>query len=178
MAHTLGPWVVHKVSRMPSSESYDGISWRKVAAIRQATYDDYDAALAAAKELSAVNPVGFIVSKAEEARDMAHTPGPWNVTNSHDWTGMEGVAFGIDDAAGMDGERDYHLATVVHGDPDELVANARLIAAAPDLLEALKGLVAWAEEYGGERPHRHCGCTYCVARAAIAKAEWTGGLDG
>lgn len=67
-----------------------------------------------------------------------HTPGPWQVTESSDWAGMGGVSLGIDDARGQEGERDYHLATVVHGDPDELRANALLIAAAPRMASALQ----------------------------------------
>lgn len=51
---------------------------------------------------------------------------------------------------------------------DENEANARLIAAAPDLLEALKRMRRWAEadqvNYTGDHP-------VAVARAAIAKAE-------
>jgi hypothetical protein len=55
---------------------------------------------------------------------------------------------------------------------DELIANARLIAAAPDMLEALKGLLADIQDYqrinnlGGDDNHWQA-----MARAAIAKAE-------
>lgn len=45
-------------------------------------------------------------------------------------------------------------------------ANAHLIAAAPDMLAALKGLVA---DQHGHAPG--CGCPWCAARAAIARAE-------
>ncbi len=68
-----------------------------------------------------------------------HTPGPWHVTT---WPGdadvPEGCSIGIDDRLGAEGGRDYYLATVVHGDPDELQANARLVAASPQLLAAAK----------------------------------------
>ena len=53
----------------------------------------------------------------------------------------------------------------------EAVANARLIAAAPDLLEALQGLLADIQDYqrinnlGGENNHWQV-----ISRAAIAKA--------
>lgn len=93
-----------------------------------------------------------------------HTPGPWSVTESSDWTGMSGVSLGIDDAAGQEGERDYHLATVVHGDPEELAANARLIAAAPELLEALEDALQYLQHHLPDEalePHR----------AAIKKAR-------
>ena len=71
----------------------------------------------------------------------AHTPGPWFISYTHD--GNTEIA--IDDTPGMDGERDYDLITVTHGDPDELLANARLVAAAPDLLAALLQIAALAE---------------------------------
>ena len=67
---------------------------------------------------------------------------------------------------------------------DEDRANARLIAAAPDLLAALETLVEHFEEshapelesdHQGDGPH---GCTYCesipAARAAIANAKGEG----
>jgi hypothetical protein len=64
------------------------------------------------------------------------------------------------------------VAMVVNSDSEgaEIEANARLIAAAPELLEALKRMLRWAEadqvNYTGDHP-------VAVARAAIAKA--TGG---
>lgn len=67
-----------------------------------------------------------------------HTPGPWFVSYEH----CGGTAIAIDDRPGMDGERDYDLATVEHGDPEELKANGALIAAAPTLLAALQTLQA------------------------------------
>lgn len=63
-----------------------------------------------------------------------HTPGPWMISYHHDG----GTEIAIDDEPGIQGERNYDLATVCHGDPDELLANARLIATAPELLQALK----------------------------------------
>jgi len=48
---------------------------------------------------------------------------------------------------------------------DEAMANARLIAAAPDLLEALEAVVAWLEQ--GD----HEGELHTMATAAIAKAK-------
>ena len=45
---------------------------------------------------------------------------------------------------------------------DEVAANARLIAAAPELLEALKEMRDWYQKY--------IGLPACAANAAIAKA--------
>ena len=79
-----------------------------------------------------------------------HTPGPWTV--DHDAVSHNGahIAFAI----GHDGD-DYATQC----------ANARLVAAAPDLLAALQEILD-AEEGVGEtdRPHM------IRARAAIAKA--------
>lgn len=41
----------------------------------------------------------------------------------------EGCSIGIDDEFGAAGGRDYYLFTAVHGDPDELAANARRMVA-------------------------------------------------
>ncbi len=104
-----------------------------------------------------------------------HTPGPW-------WT--EPVGTVRNDA---DGEPRYDLPRIVRygdgvsickthliggADPDPAIANARLMAAAPDLLAALEGLLADIQDYqrinnlGGESNHWQV-----HARAAIAKAR-------
>ncbi|HSG19548.1 MAG TPA: hypothetical protein VLA31_02160 [Burkholderiaceae bacterium] len=87
-----------------------------------------------------------------------HTPGPWRPRNgivladSHKGTHCsdEDIAF-------------YGGPLVCESIRTD--ANARLIAAAPDLLEALKAML---EYYGS-----HTACVECqdMARAAIAKAE-------
>jgi hypothetical protein len=57
-------------------------------------------------------------------------------------------------------------------DAEERRANARLIAAAPELLEALKSVIAWAEAYEATGPRAKDQEERCAfARAAIAKAE-------
>jgi hypothetical protein len=67
-----------------------------------------------------------------------HTPGPWFVVD----TGTNGAApsgceISIDDREGGNPERDYFLVSVVHGDPDELLANARRIVSCVNALEGL-----------------------------------------
>jgi hypothetical protein len=129
----------------------------------------------------------------------AHTPGPWRADirtgcyavypgehqNCLDGCGAWAVADQGGRGEESNGPGSYRLIT------DEQRANARLIAAAPDLLEALKFAEAILSEHvaascdicGGEggwtndpqprmTPVRHkTGCEYLTVRAAIAKAE-------
>lgn len=96
-----------------------------------------------------------------------HTPGPWltrtaptsaglcHIVSAADWKGAfiygDGIRPGVDDS----------LPKAI-----ELAANARLIAAAPELLEALKQAVSRQAYRPGEGPEWwEAGC------AAIDKAE-------
>ena len=89
-----------------------------------------------------------------------HTPGPWRIgTTPPNGEQTIGTQQGLMVA----------VATTGANTPTE--ANARLIAAAPDLLEALKACIPHLERddhhtdaLSRERPH------YAAARAAIAKA--------
>lgn len=96
-----------------------------------------------------------------------HTPGPWqwdgnpcnyDKDNEAPWLVTDAYAVGV--------EKDLRRGVVLKGSIDCLnEANARLIAAAPTMYEALKA----AEPY-----LRHANVAYNVyvqARAAIAKAE-------
>lgn len=76
-----------------------------------------------------------------------HTPGPWRVS------GKQSIRAGE--------QRYVAKATWDNGE-----ANAHLIAAAPDLLEALQGLAALYDTDEGCRSMQQ----YIRARAAIAKA--------
>src|SRR5690606_23383477 len=94
-----------------------------------------------------------------------HTPGPWELGEDGVWLGS---------VYSEDGLR----IALVYGEWDideprpreEGEANARLIAATPDLLAALQSFVAAVEDDGepmpGARWHAEC----VAARAAIAKA--------
>lgn len=97
---------------------------------------------------------------------LAHTPGPWNISGA----GMDRLIYSDSDQA-------WDLAIVRCGGNDrQTEANARLIAAAPDLLAALEALLrngmggvtcdpaaTYCPEYSGE--------VLIAARAAIAKAK-------
>lgn len=88
---------------------------------------------------------------------MTHTPGPWSVHDGHVWSGEYDSA----DVPLFRPAREYRRwgREVSH---EEHEANARLIAAAPDLLEALRGCVdVLIVSATGERDR---------ALAAIAKA--------
>lgn len=105
----------------------------------------------------------------------AHTPGPWQVNVTQDL--LRGTAFSVREhiktsvVVDSDWLLDQYgcesLILAMEALEDRRVKTAHLIAAAPDLLDALK---AMSENFGG------CGCSVCevVAKqavAAIAKAE-------
>ena len=70
---------------------------------------------------------------------MIHTPGPWCLSQSARVPAL--CSKGIDAAPGPEGQRDYFIASVSHDDPEVLLAKAKLVAAAPELLDALADLL-------------------------------------
>lgn len=76
----------------------------------------------------------------------AHTPGPWPIERTGDGKRII-VGPGL-----IEGPHGYDIAEVYSDDcdPEEATANARLIAAAPELLEALEKLAAFADEVTGK----------------------------
>lgn len=102
---------------------------------------------------------------------MTHTKGPWTYTN--DLAKGRIITARIHDRRG---ERPAPIATI-GGYKDRVVnneANARLIASAPDLLEALEAMLTihqWNMEKAGYNPPV-CDCELCEnAREAIQKAR-------
>ena len=96
---------------------------------------------------------------------MNHTPGPWKqhgctVYQNDNW--KDGTNLG-----GRLVARCY-AHTVPDTDPEDTIAedaaNARLIAAAPELLAALREIMAHEARYVGS-------LSYSTAKAAIAKAQ-------
>jgi hypothetical protein len=94
-----------------------------------------------------------------------HTPGPWYCLPEYSNGGEVHSAAGIicDASIGRNEREEYQKA---HRAESE--ANARLIAAAPELLAALKEILVAAEECGAIGSH---GPALKTARAAIAKAQ-------
>lgn len=108
-----------------------------------------------------------VKEKAEAAPALSgqHTPGPWHITRT-----ARGHVRMIRCERTLPGAIEgLAVAKIVHAVGfDEEHANARLIASAPDLLQALKASVKSAEHYGAD-PYQE---PWLIdARAAIAKAE-------
>ncbi len=116
-----------------------------------------------------------------ETMDTTHTPGPWKV-GKH----LHTRRLTADNAVEVQDARGYMVAmlfTANRGmDGVEDAANARLIAAAPELYAALKALMA--EPYGcpfcdsgklrmpnNPAKDHEVDCGFALARAALAHAE-------
>lgn len=105
-----------------------------------------------------------------ETQKAQHTPGPW-----HFGAGRYIFTPGGDTIATMEPDADWE---------DEQTANARIMAASPDLLSVLKELssreecmgkendedLAWIANHGHE-PARSLASIQMAVRAALAKAE-------
>ena len=108
---------------------------------------------------------------------MKHTPGPWfQGTGNYEYCVYDKRVW-INQDGSRDGETP-NLVVVVS--PEDAIADARLIAAAPDLLDALKEATAalewrWESIANRAAPVHETAIqeAYNKARAAIAKA--TGG---
>jgi len=91
-----------------------------------------------------------------------HTPGPW----TFDWNVARLDVFSADASRLVATLRRSAISSVIDS---SAIANARLIAAAPELLEALQRTLNWLTSYPGEGTMGPDG-PYEQARAAIAKA--------
>jgi hypothetical protein len=98
-----------------------------------------------------------------------HTKGPWTVGGTSNPKAVGPIVNTL-----QPGGTTIYPVCVVCGDTDETKYNARLIAAAPELLEAIKTIAANLEPSG--RPRAYFGLSATIAdsinraRAAIAKA--------
>ena len=93
-----------------------------------------------------------------------HTPGPWN---AHSIKKSAAPPYTPVSATTLIAQ----VYSTAFGDHEQSEANARLIAAAPDLLEAVKRLlpdVLWVADYWANDPDKDGDIVF--ARAAIAKA--------
>lgn len=96
---------------------------------------------------------------------MSHTPGPW-------WSDGTAIFLGNGSEVWARGDPAYmcelsYLDEDPHISEEEQVGNARLIAAAPDLLAAVRAY----EEASCGTEHEALAAAILKGRAAIAKAE-------
>lgn len=104
-----------------------------------------------------------------------YTPGPWKFELFDNDSDTNFVLSSVDVDAGPDGRPQDYGKSILEGmlvseSSDELDANARLIAAAPDLFEALMKII---EEFNPKRPEWHLMVSsegQRMARTAIEKA--------
>ena len=90
-------------------------------------------------------------------REKRYTPGPWRLGRGHK-TGTPRTVMPVLRRDSLIRSQNYE-------------ANAHLIAAAPDLLEALESIQAWVTDEGFEDTHEGVAEICAQARAAIAKAH-------
>ena len=96
-----------------------------------------------------------------------HTPGPWNV-----WSEAPDRCAYIEAGAGFQKQSIAHVFGR-EGDHDEFVvrdANARLIAAAPDLLQAVRAIAA-ITTCADQDPEAMCAEIQGICRVALAARE-------
>jgi hypothetical protein len=86
-----------------------------------------------------------------------HTPGPWHV-------GLKPGPM----VYGPQGEQIVGLNVML--DRDEVLANAKFIAAAPAMYEALRSIPDHALDCKHSYPHT-LACWNCIVKAALAQAE-------
>jgi hypothetical protein len=112
---------------------------------------------------------------SERATSERHTPGPWHIGESIDEYQTGSESWNVPVWANHADPGDRIAAEALAKDREQARANARLIAAAPELLEACKGLVRIADAVrytaglGKNQMAR-----VDAARAAIAKATPAG----
>ena len=106
---------------------------------------------------------GISSSKADkEPLGASHTPGPWIAVETED----SDYPYCVQQTLADDGDG-YYVAAIVAGQED-CKATARLIAAAPDLLEAAR--LALAESERADIHFRSTSPATLALRTAIAKA--------
>lgn len=108
-----------------------------------------------------------MTAPANTAEKAKHTPGPWSYdVEINDHGGWEAETQDITIYAGEVAISIYSTECAEYPDDAACEANARLIAAAPDLLEALSNLCALYESDDGCLQLAE----YKAARAALARA--------
>lgn len=99
--------------------------------------------------------------------DTKHTPGPWHVTGKHAECEVRYVGVDTSD------RHSQQIATLYGFGGEQQEANARLIAAAPELLEAIQEIELVATEDTSVLPESPTWKAIEKARLALAKLEFS-----
>ena len=99
-----------------------------------------------------------------------HTPGPWEIERYSD-----GLIQIVGDLKVISDDEEHFTTVVEQISATNEEANARLIAAAPDLLEALKDLADdISDRFDMDSPSTNPGIKHCIAAARYAIRKATG----
>ena len=93
------------------------------------------------------------------------TKGPWEVGSINDEEGEILLSINIKAPDG------YHVSKVSSRSKEEIYANAQLISAAPELLEALEDLINAVKDIRGFDIENYCLNAFMKANLAIVKAK-------
>lgn len=129
------------------------------------------------------NPDGRAAAETRPAGK--HTPGPWRMFAPGDDSRGWSLDYDQDGDASQNGGSSAHMILAADATPvaiamvpypfaadDILDANARLIAAAPELLQALEYAISWIEDLSRKNAtHQMLDSKLDELRAVIAKAE-------
>jgi hypothetical protein len=100
-----------------------------------------------------------------------HTPGPWHVETEADWEDDEPTLYVCHAGTVCDGTTVCNFPPSHWATLDTRAANARLIAAAPDLLEALREANRLLGDIPAAKGNPRVADAITANRKAIAKAE-------
>ena len=104
-----------------------------------------------------------------------HTPGPWTISDDHGQRWIETTA-GNDDTIAQVFRRNNSVSAARD---IEYTANAHLIAAAPELLEALKEITSdYADRFDLDSLSTNPGIKSSIKQARTAIAKATGASNG
>jgi len=139
--------------------------------------DNARAALADTRTPADVAVDGAIDRLGNAVGEAAHTPGPWRATTLHGATTHEPWMVWADGPNAAIAHV-FQRSEAGSGNNVQQCANARLIAAAPDLLAACKEVVRWYTDVccgpGNTAPDKYWIPGALLAREAVARAEGGG----
>lgn len=110
-----------------------------------------------------------MAKQTEQTKPAEHTPGPWDIQNKGDLNGQS-ARLEIVEGVNENGSLDLPTIATMPDLTDLSYQRARLIAAAPAMLDALEILVGDLQHIMSPDLVKHFGAGKCKGMAAIAKA--------